>query len=173
MLVLLHTPSTSLLVCFNDGKRCLLVCIFEPPRVSVSSTSRYREQNQETFSGLSFTKPFLFASFSSRPVKDAVQTWEMKPVMWVFEGSKDVDADTEMLISLRNEMGETLKSVDKVLCMGSSGGSHDFNRVLSELRHLHSGMKAGAPTWYSLVVYECINRQDMSCYNTTDADTTR
>ena len=119
-------------------------------------------------------RAFFVCILSSRPVKDAVQAWEMKPMMWVFEGSKGLDADTEMLISLRNEMGETLKWIDKVLPMGSSGGSHDFNKVLSKLRHLYPGMKAGARTWYSLVVYEYKIGQDMSYNtNTTDTDTTR
>ena len=38
----------------------------------------------------------------------------MKDVMWMFDNSEEVDADTKLLLQLRSEVTETCKSAEKI-----------------------------------------------------------
>ncbi|CAE7249277.1 unnamed protein product, partial [Symbiodinium sp. KB8] len=49
-----------------------------------------------------------------RPVKHHAQGWDMKDVMWMFDNSEEVDADTKLLLQLRSEVTETCKSAEKI-----------------------------------------------------------
>ena len=71
-------------------------------------------------------------NFLPRSVKASALTWQMADVMWMFENNEDVDPDVSMMLELRTDVNDMVKSSEKIL----SGGrvSEKFQELLPQLK---------------------------------------
>ena len=68
-----------------------------------------------------------------RPVKQHAHAWDMKDVMWMFDNSDDVEADTKLLLQLRNEVTEACRSAEKIGSMLEAVPANDHGQKLRKL----------------------------------------
>ena len=50
-----------------------------------------------------------------RPVKKHAAAWDMQDVLWMFQGSKDVEADVQVMMELRSSLALDCGHLEKIV----------------------------------------------------------
>ncbi|CAE7840031.1 unnamed protein product [Symbiodinium sp. CCMP2592] len=68
-----------------------------------------------------------------RPVKQCAAAWDMKDVAWMFDSSEEVDAEVKLILSLREEASDAMKSAEKIGSMLDAVPANTSGQKLREL----------------------------------------
>ena len=79
-----------------------------------------------------------------RSVKACAKSWEMESCKWMFNNGKDVDADVQVIMELRDQLTADSKQLDRILVLSvaAPNASESFKQALANGKNSMATAKA-------------------------------